>query len=242
MINFEFFKDLDLDDEIISFFLHRKVPNKNLYWENKEEYINPTLGYIFIPIFCDCLMRLGFSKKEILSENHISSVEFILNSAGKEEKQLISYQDHLKECSQIQERYSVKNHDYYTIDRFSKKNKKFLTDHQSLSRANSYLYSINTLEIKNISLDDVLKIWNSIVPVFLIFDDIHDYSLDKEVNGENFILESNSYAEAMIDSFNYISESLDNLNDFNKKLSSYISNEAAKINSKELVKIFSNAN
>ena len=187
--------NLGVDAEIAAFFVDRRVPENNAYWRNRYLYVAGGTGYLFIPLFYDLQYKAGVSKKLILDENYVQIMERILDSAARYEFEMISFEQHIKHCTEIM-RSNIKNealyHDLlvYFKDEELVPYKKLGTFSKALNRGDTFLFSICYLDLPAGVTEKIIEKWYALVPSFLLMDDIMDLTADLENNQENSIMES----------------------------------------------------
>lgn len=184
-----------IDMEIGKFFVDRKVPENNLYWKDRLLYINPMPGYLFIPIYTDIEYRLGISKSELLSEEHISFMESIMHCIARQEFSALSQKQHVRECIEItravcrNEKLMGQLQRYFegerVIDGIS-----FGMPYQALNRVDTYLFTLCFFEFDDNTKKKLIDGWHALMGFYLITDDLDDISDDINENEENTIVEA----------------------------------------------------
>ncbi|HTN05427.1 hypothetical protein [Agriterribacter sp.] len=184
-----------VDMEIGKFLTDRKVPADNLYWKNRLLYIVPMPGYLFIPLYIDIQFRLGLSKAELLSEQHLRLLEGILHSAAKLENKAINFEEHITECIALT-RPQCKNPSFLQdlIYYFSGEKEKAAvalgTPYKSLTRADAYLFSLCYFDFDDALKEQLVNAWYALITYYLIVDDLEDIQPDFEQQEENAVLEA----------------------------------------------------
>lgn len=181
--------------DIGRFYVDRKIPLDNLYWEKRHLYIPSVPGYYFMPIFADLAYRCGVPKDQILSETHIQLAEKILDSAARLEKNTINWSQHIQECIELTKTCSINNGFLQDLSHYfsGQKEKATITlgtPYPSLNRADAYLFSLCVW-----SFDDTVKIklvesWYALMTYFLILDDLVDIKEDFRNKDENALIEA----------------------------------------------------
>lgn len=184
-----------VDLEIAKFFVDRKVPAGNLYWQKRLLYIGPMPGYIFIPTFTDIEYRLGLEKRQLLSEGHIVLLENILHSAARLELHEINYHQHVEECIALTKDHSNNPSlledlvNYFTGDD-KKASIPLGYPFKSLKRADAYLFSLCYFSFGQELKEKLLESWNALMTYYLIMDDLEDIKADFINQDENSLIEA----------------------------------------------------
>lgn len=184
-----------VDMEIGKFLIDRKVPIENLYWKNRLLYIIPMPGYLFIPLYMDIQYRLGLSKADLLSEQHLQLVEHILHSAAKLENRQINFKEHVAECIEITKPHCknpafLQDLIFYFSGEKDKASVALGTPYKSLTRADAYLFSLCYFEFDDALKQKLVDAWYALIAYYLIVDDLEDIQPDFEQQEENALLEA----------------------------------------------------
>jgi hypothetical protein len=218
--------NLGVDEDIARFFVDRKVPEKNRYWQGRYLYVAGGTGYLFIPLFFDLQYKCGVPRELVLNEHYVKIAEDILHSAALLEFREITFKDHLNHCKEIMAS-QVKNMGLfndllmYFNDEQLTSYKNLGTGNKALNRADTFLLSLSFLDLTTETTDTILKCWYALVPSFLLMDDVADLQKDKENEEENFILENGGGREGVQKSIEFLHEKFNWLKSYNSKLGSY---------------------
>jgi hypothetical protein len=184
-----------VDMEIGRFYVDRKVPVNNAYWEKRHLYIPPVPGFFFMPIFSDLAFRVGIEKSTILSEDFIQLAEKILDSAGRLEQKQISWEEHINECVQLAA-LKMANRDFledlksYFAGNKSNASVPLGTPYPSLNRADAYLFALCAISFDQDKKVKLVESWYALMTYFLILDDLADIKDDFKNNEENALIEA----------------------------------------------------
>jgi hypothetical protein len=184
-----------VDMEIGKFLVDRRVPPENAYWKKRLLYLNFLPGYIFIPLFADIQFRLGLPKAELMSDHYMNFVESILDSAGRQEFEGISMEDHIHECLELTRTVSrnpefLQDLIYYFKGEKEKATVKLGTPFPALARADAYLFSLCYFSFDAELKKKLVNAWYALITYFLVVDDMEDIRKDFIKNDENSLLES----------------------------------------------------
>jgi hypothetical protein len=183
---------LDVDPEIAAFFVDRKVPENNIYWKGRYLYVASGTGYLFIPIYFDLQYRLGLSKKQLLDPLHVEICEAGLHSAALYEFEKITFRQHIENVKLLVSPY-IKNQVLFDdlstyFDNEALRPYKYLgTFSKPLNRADTYLFTLTTLEATAVQFEKMIDQWYALIPSFLLMDDLTDLQEDTENNEENSV-------------------------------------------------------
>ena len=198
--------EFGIAESIAKFFVDREPPKDNLYWKDKELYLRPQPGYIFLPLIVDLYYKHGLSVEELLSEKFITILEKIGHHSAEEEFGLINNEQAIKYCSEL-----VKNNDEHflnkVIDHFNEAGNEIsslTTPFRSLHRGDLFLFSIVVLGCSEAKKLQLVETWFALITTLLLLDDSEDYNTDIENGDENAFIESGSNQEG----FNRIKELL----------------------------------
>lgn len=185
---------MGVDEEIARFFVDRKVPSGNVFWEKRRLYISRGNGYISIPVYYDLLYRIGVPKSCLLEESHIVIMEQIMHYAIQVEWLRISFGAQLEEILKILEG-RIKNPDFYQelLDYLNqpllKPRGKLGMQVPALNRADVFLFVLCDLPLGKSETEKAVQLWYALHTTYLLMDDIYDYRLDKQNLEENAIIE-----------------------------------------------------
>lgn len=234
-----------VDMEIGRFYVNRKVPADNHYWHKRHLYVPPVPGYYFMPVFSDLAYRLGVSKKELLSDDHIQLAEKIMDSAGKLEKNLISWKEHIAECIAFAEESPLKNELLEDLKKYFRnepvKSGVILgTPYPSLNRADTYLFSLCTLKLDGELKTKLVEAWYALMTYFLILDDLVDIKQDFKNKEENALIDAGLTEEGAKIITEMINRSYTTMNTINPVMANRIDHKRQTIDVAAIIKSFIN--
>jgi hypothetical protein len=186
--------NMGVDEEIARFFVNRKVPKENAFWDSRRLYITRGNGYLSIPVYYDLLCRIGVSKTYLLDESHIKLMERIMHYAIQEERSEIDFGKQLNQISDLFEG-RIKNSDFYfELMEYLQQpvlmpKGKLGMQVPALNRADVFLFILCDLPLAKEVLDKAIQLWYALHTSYLLMDDIYDYELDKQNLEENAIVE-----------------------------------------------------
>jgi hypothetical protein len=181
--------------DIGRFYIDRKIPAGNLYWDKRHLYIPSVPGYYFMPIYADLAYRCGVPKEQLLSETYIQLAEKILDSAARLEGNIINWSQHIEECI-VLTKASSNNNGFLQdlIHYFSGHNEKASiplgTPYPSLNRADAYLFSLCVWNFDDAVKMKLVESWYALMTYFLILDDLVDIKDDFRNKDENALIEA----------------------------------------------------
>jgi len=231
-----------VDLKIGAALVDRKVPDGNLYWKNRTIYLPGAPGYIFIPIFTDILLRSGVERDVLLSEPFLVTCETILHSAALHEYDKISWKEHVEQASNTVKNNIVHEEFYndlfnYTFqDRPVKVPSIALGSHfPSLNRADSYLFSLSTIQSSSFNIEKALKGWNALMTYFLLMDDLADIKDDLRTGQTNVLIDAglNDEGEQLIHQM--INKSIEDMQLINPVMSNRIEHKKSLIDIRAII-------
>jgi hypothetical protein len=218
--------DMDVDEEIARFFVNRKVPSGNVFWQNRLVYMPRGNGYLSIPVYYDLLYRIGIPKASLLSESHILLMEQIMHYAIQVEYGQISFADQLEELEKLLEG-RIKNPEFfkeliaYLKQPVLKPSGTLGMQVPALNRADVFLFILCDLSLQVLDIQRAVRLWYALHTTYLLMDDIYDYHLDKQDFEENAIIELGDGKEGSIKAFDILNSNVELLHDVNPILSDY---------------------
>ena len=232
-----------VDMEIGKFLIDRKVPAGNLYWNNRLLYIVPMPGYLFIPQYMDIQYRLGLSKAELLSEQHLQLMEAILHSAARLESKEIDFEAHIAECVALAEPVCknpslLQDLIYYFSGEKEKSGVALGTPYGSLNRADAYLFSLCCFEFDSALKKKLVDAWYALIVFYLIIDDLQDIQSDFEQQEENAVLEAGLNEEGAKSLEVLIHQSYQVMNTVNPVMANRIDHKMQLMNVKQVIDDF----
>jgi len=212
-----------VDEDIAVFFVDRKVPQENSYWEKRLLYVANGTGYLFIPLFFDMQLKFGVDKKILLSEEYVGLSEHILDSAAQYEKNHYDFNIHIERCKELLKSKTVQHNLYNDlVDFFGQsilKPYKYLgTSNCALNRGDSFLFLLCVLDIPENTLQEIIKGWYALTPSLLLMDDVMDLHEDRQRGEENSINEFGGGADAVKKAIEYLRINFSVLKTINEKL------------------------
>lgn len=221
-----------VDLRIGKYLVDRKVPAGNLYWKDRYLYIPPMTGYLFIPVYMDLQYRLGISREELLSEEHLVFIETVLHSAAKQEFSLITQEEHIKECIEVSRRSGNNESFLQELEYYFSGNRGRLSywpgnKLQALNRGDAYLFTLCFFDTTPDRRSSMAKAWRSFIDYYLVQDDLEDLEKDYKSGDENSLLEAGIHraAETMK---SILQNSYEQLNPLNPVLGNRIDYEISK--------------
>lgn len=190
-----------VDDEIARFFVDRKPPENNLYWQGKLLYLRPSLpGYLFIPLIVDLLYKVGLDKQALLSEKFVGTMEQVGHISVLEEIEKISMAEAIEKCGELAKEHCVNNFWLSNvIDYFKGREENLFTNlttpFRSLHRGDMFLFSLSALSFPATLFEKIAELWFALISLSLLVDDALDIETDQETGAENAFLESGLNAE-----------------------------------------------
>ena len=183
-----------LDSEIAVFFVDREPPKDNLYWKEKLLYLRPAPGYLFIPLIIDLLYKLGIDKKQLLSEQFVTTMEQVGHIGALEETKQITANDAIKKSAGLVKDVCRNSHWYNNLmDYFNNKNSFFSSlsvPFKALQRGDLFLFSICALSFSIQLQEKIAQQWFALISTLLLLDDAEDIESDKKTGDENAFIES----------------------------------------------------
>lgn len=187
-------EDMGVDKTIARFFVDRKVPGGNAYWEKRLLYVGRGNGYIFIPVYYDLLFRIGIPVRQLLAEEHIQFMEKILHLAMLAESRQIN---HTVMLEGIKKMFigRIKNESLYSELLFYleqpviKPKGRLGMITPALNRGDAFLFVLCDLNLSEQEINLAIQYWYALVTTYLLMDDVYDYKHDKLNQEESSIVE-----------------------------------------------------
>jgi hypothetical protein len=216
---------MGVNPEIAAFFVDRKVPVDNLYWKGRLLYVSRGTGYLFIPLYFDLMFKSGLPLSAVLDDSFVQLAENILHSAAQWEHRLIDREEHIVNCRRLldgrihhPDLYDSLNA-YFTQPTL-RPHENLGTASPALNRGDSLLYQLCSLpEHANWKL--MVSHWYSLVPSFLLMDDVMDLHADTEAKEENAIADFGAGKQGLMQAFAFLKKNFENIEQFNPVLASY---------------------
>lgn len=215
-----------VDEDLAVFFVDRKVPQENSYWEKRLLYVANGTGYLFIPLFFDIQLKMGVDKKTLLSEDYVQLSELILDSAARYEKNQYDFNTHIQRCKELVSPKTIQQNlftdlVYFFHQPILKPFKYLGTDNRALNRGDSFLFQLCILDVPETTLQKIIRGWYALTPSFLLMDDVMDLHEDKQRGEENSINEFGEGADAVKKAIEYLKNNFSTLKTFNQKLGDF---------------------
>jgi hypothetical protein len=188
-----------IDDRIAKFFVDRDPPAGNLYWKDKELYLRPKPGYIFLPLIVDLFNRSGLSLDWLLGETFIGTIEKIVHYAAKEECGLIDKSTATRSCREVVAGNAYDNPFLNEVTSYLGGEENFIskaaTPFPALHRGDIFLFSLCVLELTGEKQRELVKTWFALISTLLLMDDAEDFLDDRATGDENAFIQSGSNRE-----------------------------------------------
>jgi hypothetical protein len=217
---------MGVDEEIARFFVDRKVPIDNVFWEKRRLYVNRGNGYLSIPVYYDLIFRSGVSKTILLADGHIQCMERIMHYAIQVEYKQISFNTQLEQITKLLEG-RIKNPQFYLelVDYLLQPvlNPKGNLGRAvpALNRADVFLFILCDLPLSRQATEDAVQYWYALHTTYLLMDDIYDYRLDKQDREENSVMELGNGKAGYDKAFDILHSNTHLLQQINPVLSQY---------------------
>jgi hypothetical protein len=218
---------LGVDEYLAHFFVDRKVPEDNLFWQNRLLYVANGNGYTFIPVYYGLLSQLGIPQEILLSEDHLGFMERIMHLATAVERGQLSFADHLKQIAQLIVG-RIKNQEFYDeLLTYLTQPKIMATGRlgmqvPALNRADAFLFVLCDLPLSTVQMSRSLRYWYALLSSYLLMDDIYDYKMDKQDQEESSIVELGDGDRGFERAFELLDSNRQILAEINPPLSSYL--------------------
>ena len=212
-----------VDDKIAKFFADREPPINNLYWHDKSLYLQPSPGYLFIPLITELLFRTGISREQLLSSEFIECMEAIGHITALEETKQITTKEAVSRCVELAKAAS-KNEQWLNtvIDYFNEAPGNLIgtmtTPYKALHRGDIFLFSLAALEFPQDMFARITQLWFALISLLLLIDDADDITEDKKNNEDNAFLESGLDKEGIEGIKEFVRSKLRILKEINKPM------------------------
>jgi hypothetical protein len=215
--------ELGVDEEIARFFVNRKVPVNNSFWERRYVYIGRANGFISIPVYYDLLYRMGVPRETLLADGHVRFMEQLMHYAILHEKEKISFFEQLEKINEllagrIKNQFFFEELIAYLTQPVLIPRGRLGMKNPSLNRADAFLFVLCDLPLSVEQLSWAIEYWYALHPCYLILDDIHDYQEDKSAGEENVIMEWGGGKIGLEKAVKVLEESAGVLEKLNRKL------------------------
>ena len=216
-------EEMGVDETIARFFVDRKVPANNSFWQERLLYIGRRNGYISIPVYYDILFRIGVPREALLHEQHVYFMEQLMHYAILHEKNEISFFQQLEEINKMlagrirDQSFYEELLNYLTQTTLYPRGRLGL-NYKTLNRADVFLYVLCDLPLQGEMLDDAIRYWYALHPSYLIFDDVYDYEKDKAEEEENAVMELGGGNEGLEKAISILAQNAEILREINPAL------------------------
>ena len=216
-----------VDPYIAKTYVDRPVPVGNAYWRGRHLYIPPVTGYLFLPLFSDLCLRCGVPREGLLSEAHLTLAEAVLDSAARQESDGVDFGAHVLDCLDKARGVDL------NPDLLEALRARFQTGEgpsclhprtpfPSLNRADTYLLSLCSISFGRDRIHAVTRAWHSLMPFFLVFDDLSDVREDMESGQENAFLEAGLTREGVERVMDVVDAGLSRVSELNPVLGGWL--------------------
>jgi hypothetical protein len=215
--------NMGVDEKIARFFVDRKVPLGNAFWNKRLLYINRGNGYVSIPVYYDILFRMGIPQSTLLEEQHIQFMEQVMHYAILHEMGQISFTTQIDSIGKLLTG-RLKNAGFYAELLPYLGQKKLLPMGKlgmqvpALNRADVFLFILCDLPLGELQNQLAVKYWSALHSTYLLMDDINDYPFDKQNRDENAIVELGDDKEGFSRAFTILNKNIAVLEEINPSL------------------------
>lgn len=212
-----------VDDKIAKFFADREPPANNLYWHDKSLYLQPSPGYLFIPLIVELLYRAGISREQLLSNEFIECMEQIGHITALEETKQISAKEAVERCIALS-KVACKNEAWFitVVDYYNEVPGNLIgsmtTPYKALHRGDIFLFSLSVLEFSHHLFEHIIELWFALISLLLLIDDADDITDDKKNNEDNAFLEAGLDKKGIEEIKQFVRDKLRILKSINKPM------------------------
>ena len=212
-----------VDDKIARFFVDREPPVDNLYWHGKSLYLQPSPGYIFIPLILELLYRASISREQLLSPEFIECTEQVGHITALEETKQITAKEAVDKCMSLAKAH-CKNEAWLNtvVDYFNEVPGNLIgtmtTPYKALHRADIFLFALAMIEFPVDLFARITELWFALISLLLLIDDADDITEDRKNNEDNAFLESGLDKEAVERIKDFVRSKLRILKEINKPM------------------------
>lgn len=217
---------LGINEEIADYFANkRRIPQNNLFWQNKRIYLSAGFGYLTIPIGFDLFHKCGISNELLLQEPNIDFMENAFDRLRRFEKSEITLRELLDEFKRLLDGKIKQTHladDVFAL--FSGQKPvyfQFALEHKALLRSDLFLLTLVQIDLTDQWVHDFLPYWYAGARPILLLDDFKDLEDDRRTNDENTIIELGNNKQAIMEAYQLGLRDLEKLKEINPKLSKY---------------------
>jgi hypothetical protein len=218
--------NMGVDEKIARFFVDRKVPAGNAFWNKRLLYINRGNGYVSIPVYYDILFRMGIPQNVLLEEEHIQFMEQVMHYAIQHEMGQISFQTQIESIQNLLIG-RLKNSDFYgeLLLYLAQKDLKPLgklgMEVPGLNRADVFLFILCDLPLAEPQNQLAVTFWSALHSTYLLMDDINDYQFDKQNSDENAIMELGDDKDGFSKAFSILNKNIAVLEEINPSIAQW---------------------
>ncbi len=218
--------NMGVDEKIARFFVDRKVPAGNAFWNKRLLYINRGNGYVSIPVYYDILFRMGIPQNVLLAEEHIQFMEQVMHYAIQHEMGEISFQTQIESIQNLLIG-RLKNSDFYgelllyLAQKELKPLGKLGMEVPALNRADVFLFILCDLPLAEPQNQLAVTYWSALHSTYLLMDDINDYQFDKQNSDENAIMELGDDKDGFSKAFSILNTNITVLEEINTSIAQW---------------------
>lgn len=220
---------MGVEPDIAAFFVDRKVPVANQYWRGRYLYVARGTGYLFIPLFFDLQYKAGLSKEKVLDASYVSMMESILDLAARYEFGELDFRTHIARIEAIVRPLSVQPWLFDSLEQYFKQEELnqvgiLGTTNPALNRGDALLYLLTTMQASREIMEKVIGYWYSLVPSFLLMDDIMDLKQDQAGSDESALAYYGFDAKGVQTAIDEVEKNFTRLGEVNPLLGQYFRN------------------
>ncbi|MHA4847194.1 hypothetical protein ACX0G7_23715 [Flavitalea antarctica] len=218
-------QNLGLDFEIAQFFADRKVPADNLYWKGKFLYLSFGTGFLFIPFIMDAIYKSGVDKKLVIDPERTARMEQGFDIVMQYERKKISFDDYIKQMSEVFLPHVVNRDLYDDLLRHFKgeptQTYKLGTGVAALDRADAFMFVYTDLPVDQETMKTIIRRWYYLAIAHLMLDDFIDIDEDREKGEENALIDLGDNHEALKKCQLMLEENIEGLKETNEKIGEF---------------------
>jgi hypothetical protein len=220
-------REMGVYKSIGQFFVDRKPPSENKFWEKRLLYIGRGSGFLFMPVYYDILFRIGIPTELLLDEKHIYFMEQIMHISTLHELREISTPDELQYVRALLSGRVKDASNYELLSRYLdqtvlKPIGPFGLPYPSLNRADLFLYILCDLPLNQFQWEQAVNYWYALISSYLTQDDIKDYEKDKADGEENVILDLGDGVSGFEKAFDLLKKNTEILEQINPALARFL--------------------
>ena len=220
-------REMGVNKNIARFFVDRRIPENNSFWNGRLLYISFGNGFVSIPVYYDILHRIGLGTEILLDEKHIGFMEQLMHFAILQERNEITIAEELAAIRALLEKRVSHNGYYQLLNQYLDQSAlrpmgPFGLDFPSLNRADAFLYILCDLPLNEAQWLAAIKYWYALHPTYLIMDDIRDYGKDLKNGEENVVAELGGGSIGFEKTFDLFRENCKTLEELNPVLAGFL--------------------